>query len=78
MRVRSAAIALLAALCPLGVVGAAPLDSLLAAIAAEEAAPAVRVRLFIKRGDVGTSTTSTVSDLDACAFSRIRDKTDWK
>ena len=52
MRVRSAAIALLAALCPLGVVGAAPLDSLLAAIAAEEAAPAVRVRLFIKRGDV--------------------------
>jgi hypothetical protein len=31
---------------------AAPLDSLLAAIAAEEAAPAERVRLYVKRGNV--------------------------
>jgi hypothetical protein len=31
---------------------AAPIDSLLAAIAAEEIAPTVRVRLFVKRGDI--------------------------
>ncbi|MEP7247816.1 MAG: hypothetical protein ABI885_29595 [Gammaproteobacteria bacterium] len=35
-----------------GVARAAPIDSLLAAIATEEIAPAVRVRLFVRRGDI--------------------------
>ena len=35
-----------------GSAGAAPLDQLLAAIKAEETAPAERVRLFMKRGDI--------------------------
>jgi hypothetical protein len=46
----------LVAICALGlsqeVVCAGPIDSLLAAIAAEETAPAVRVRLFVRRGDI--------------------------
>lgn len=53
---RSALTVVLAALAMLGLPGlaarAAPLDSLLRAIAAEEAAPAERVRLFVQRGDV--------------------------
>jgi hypothetical protein len=60
MRGRSAAISFLTAIgTVLGVLGfaqgtarAAPLDQLLAAIAAEETAPAERVRLFMQRGDI--------------------------
>jgi hypothetical protein len=55
MRYRTS-IKVLLVLCTLSlsedVARAAPIDSLLAAIAAEEIAPAVRVQLFVKRGDI--------------------------